>query len=167
MWFGRRPNWRNGGEEFDLAYRADREEGEPASQSEGRLGRKDEQVCFASRFALKSNLFFWNGGNWHSTRTSFMGTPEYMCPEMIMVKSKQEASAPTLSYGASCDWWACGILLCGALYTRCIISPCVNTAINSFGMYEMLCGYTPFVAKSVPDIFTRVPRFSIVLVIFL
>ncbi len=47
-----------------------------------------------------------------------MGTPEYMCPEMIMVKSKQEAEASRLSYGASCDWWAVGILLCEALHAR-------------------------------------------------
>jgi serine/threonine protein kinase len=44
-------------------------------------------------------------------RNSFMGTPEYMCPEMIMTKSRDQKSAGKLSYGNSCDWWACGVLL--------------------------------------------------------
>jgi hypothetical protein len=30
-------------------------------------------------------------------------------------------------------------------------------------MYEMLCGFTPFVAKTVPDIFVRVRSASICL----
>ena len=41
-----------------------------------------------------------------------MGTPEYMCPEMIMTKSRDQKSAGKLSYSNSCDWWACGVLLC-------------------------------------------------------
>jgi hypothetical protein len=40
-----------------------------------------------------------------------MGTPEYMCPEMIMTKSRDQKSAGKLSYSNSCDWWACGVLL--------------------------------------------------------
>ena len=35
------------------------------------------------------------------------------------------------------------------------LSPPLNTA-ESLCMYEMLCGFTPFVAKTVPDIFVRV-----------
>lgn len=35
------------------------------------------------------------------------------------------------------------------------LSPRLNTA-ESLCMYEMLCGFTPFVAKTVPDIFVRV-----------
>ena len=47
-------------------------------------------------------------------RTSFMGTPEYMCPEMILKKTRAQPNPPPLSYNLGCDWWACGILLCAA-----------------------------------------------------
>jgi serine/threonine protein kinase len=99
------------------------------------------------------------------SRNSFMGTPEYMCPEMIMTKSRDQAAA-ALSYGCSCDWWACGVLLYAS--ARCLPSllflllpPARDAMIclfNTLCMYEMLCGCTPFVAKSISDIFIRVHK---------
>jgi serine/threonine protein kinase len=44
------------------------------------------------------------GSTMRVNRSSFLGTPEYLAPELLNFKGKP-------NYGASADWWAVGILL--------------------------------------------------------
>ncbi len=44
------------------------------------------------------------GSTMRANRSSFLGTPEYLAPELLNFKGRRE-------YGSSCDWWAVGILL--------------------------------------------------------
>jgi serine/threonine protein kinase len=50
------------------------------------------------------------GLNVRANRSSFLGTPEYLAPELL-------TKAPV--YGASADWWAVGILLYELLSGAC------------------------------------------------
>jgi serine/threonine protein kinase len=44
------------------------------------------------------------GSATRANRSSFLGTPEYIAPELLNFKRRPD-------YGASADWWAVGILL--------------------------------------------------------
>jgi serine/threonine protein kinase len=44
------------------------------------------------------------GSTMRANRSSFLGTPEYLAPELLNFKGRRE-------YGSSSDWWAVGILL--------------------------------------------------------
>jgi serine/threonine protein kinase len=53
-----------------------------------------------------------HGSAVRATRSSLLGTPEYLAPEMLNFKRRP-------NYGSSADWWAVGILLYELLHGAC------------------------------------------------
>eukprot|EP00667_Euglena_gracilis_P009490 EG_transcript_9656 len=65
-----------------------------------------------------------------ASMTDFMGTPEYMAPEVIQTDLKQR-----LGYNEKCDIWSTGVVV-----------------------YILLCGWPPFFAESQQLLFDRILR---------
>uniref|UniRef100_A0A915BUU7 Rho-associated protein kinase let-502 n=1 Tax=Parascaris univalens TaxID=6257 RepID=A0A915BUU7_PARUN len=63
--------------------------------------------------------------------TLAIGTPDYICPEVLELQGKEHA------YGCEVDWWAVGIIV-----------------------YELLVGETPFFADSLSSTYARIRKFE-------
>ena len=60
-----------------------------------------------------------------ATRSSLLGTPEYLAPEMLNFKRRP-------NYGSSADWWAVGILLYELLHGVCSSSSNSSKVLKFF-----------------------------------
>jgi serine/threonine protein kinase len=73
-------------------------------------------------------------------RGSFVGTPEYLAPEIVARQN----------YGPEADWWAVGILLYASLPRPAVIN------CNTLRGYEMLVSRTPFICTRAQGIYLKI-----------